>query len=297
MHKNNDKMDISLKNKERIILILSLLLVFIMSGCKNKNNDNTNNIDTSSAQVDALDNGGIVRQALPFPGEFTQITSIGSLNVVYTQGEKCSVEVEGPKKLVEIVKISVDSGTLMATINLENNPNLNMFENKISNLTLYVSSPILRIVSPCGNGSFKAIGTVRTDDLVAGTLGDGGIEFDTIYCDSFRFEGKNASSSSIKYVEAKNQIELLGDSKSTLDANINSKGSTVLTMSNNSTCNVHGVSNSLEILAFNNSKSYVDVATEKLDISAYNSGEVYFSGSYKSKSVKKANTSVVEIKQ
>lgn len=288
-------MNITVDNKEIIRLFLLVLIVSYFWSCKNNKVEKNASKAIVNEQINKeLDSVAIIRKALPIPGDFSQITLIGSLNIVYTQGSVCTIDVEGPSNMVNHVKLSVDSGTLLAAINTEDNPDIQIIEKDNSNLVLYITSPTLNIVSPCGSGSFKAVGIVKSDNFIAGTLGDGGIEFDTLYCNSFRYEGKNASSSSFKYVEVKEHVEILGESSSYVNANIKTEGDMVLTLNSNTSCDIDGFSKSVEILAFGKSKCNVGVNTGGLDISAYQDAYVNYSGTYKYKDIKKGTTSKVE---
>lgn len=238
----------------------------------------------------------VVRKAIPFTGDFSQITNMGSPNIVFTEGE-CSIVAEGPEVLVNHVRVSVDSGSLIVTLNSENNQDMNLFGMTADKLTLYISAPELRIVSTCSSGSFTAKGKVETEDFIVGTLGAGSIEFDTLVCSkSFRYEGKSVADAIFRHIDVTGQAELLGDGSGDIEADMNVNGQLLLNLNGTGTTNVSGTADGTEILSFNKSVCNVNMKVDGLlSVSSYDNSSVTFSGTYKTKQIHRNSESTVTI--
>ncbi len=237
-----------------------------------------------------------IRKAIPFVGEFSQITNMGSPNIVFTEGE-CSIVAEGPEILVNHVKVSVDSGSLIVTLNTENNHDVNMFERSAAGLTLYISAPQLRIVSTCSTGNFTAHGKLKVEDFIVGTLAQGNIEIDTLECsNSFRYEGKSEANARFGYITVDGTAEVISDGTGNFDADMNVNGKLMLNMNGVGNTSVSGKASEVEVLAFNQSTANLTMnLSGNLSVSAYDQSNVTFSGTYKSKQVHKNSSSNVTI--
>lgn len=127
-----------------------------------------------------------VEKTIPVTGSFDEISSIGSMDVIYTQSSKHSVKIIGTAEDVEKVKVKVKNGKLSfepelttrkidgVTINTTN------FRNDVK---IKVTSPKLCSVNIIGSGDFTANGTVKTDKLNLDIAGSGDINIKKVAAD------------------------------------------------------------------------------------------------------------------
>lgn len=157
----------------------------------------------------------VVKQERPYGGAFEQITVLGSTDVVYRQDEHYSIVVECDSLYLPLVETSVESGTLTINLKGENRDDINSFAEN-PDVTVYVTSPVMRIVSVCGSGSFKAEGTISSSDFHTGIIGSGDLCFDSLNCKTFNYQATGSGDADFKYINA-SSIDLLsngsGDAK------------------------------------------------------------------------------------
>ena len=236
----------------------------------------------------------IVRMDIPFTGTFSQITNVGSVDVEYTTGE-CRVEAEGPKELLKLVKVSVDSGSLTITYNYDNNPDINVFKRTGSPVKVYVSAPSLRIVSTCSTGNFYAKGRLEADEFMAGTLSAGNIVVDTLVCHGpFRYECKNEGSGTFHCLTTEDRTEFVNEGTGAILVDSISSATSILVNHNGTgRTSLNGVGDDLEIWGFDKADVAVSMDVRKLNIQTYGEACVKFEGSCVTKSVKKNDNSQV----
>ena len=272
---------------KRVVLVAmtAAVLASCNSGSTTKNGDNNGaNVD-SACEAQSEDKVEVVRCDIPFAGEFSQVTSICSLDIYFTQGE-CRIMAEGPKSLVQLVKVSVDSGSLMITYNSENNPSINMFDKKGAKVTLYVSAPKLRIASTCGTGNFIAKGTIETEDLSLGTLSSGNIEMDSVVCHgAFRYDGKNVGNAMFHYLKVDGDADFVASGDGNINAGVDIGGHVLINQNGSGRTILQGKADNTEILAFGKSNVELNIETNNVEVSAYDDANIVLAGSYKSRTV------------
>lgn len=167
----------------------------------------------------------IVRKRLDMLGSFSYITNIGSVNIIYTQGDY-SIEVEGDSALIPHVKTSFDSNLLTVSMGTDGNCDIN-FEGKTSNVTMYVSCPELKCISICGSGRFESRGKWTGDDIQTGVLGIGSLKLDSIECNTFSMQVTAISHIGIGNLKAK-EATILTRTNAIVDMNVDAEEFVVL---------------------------------------------------------------------
>lgn len=159
----------------------------------------------------------VVRRPLNTLKEFTHLTNLGSVNIIYTQGDY-SMEVEGDSTMLQYLVTSFDSNLLTVSMRSDGNKNINLYGNT-SNVTMYLSCPNLKCVSICGNGGFESIGKWRGDDIEMGILSTGAMRLDTIECNTFSMQSTSVSIVSIANLKAQ-EATIMTRTNATVDMNV-----------------------------------------------------------------------------
>lgn len=151
----------------------------------------------------------IIKQERPYSGNFEQITILGSTDVVYRQDEHYSIVVECDSIYAPLVVTSVESGTLTINLKGEDQEDVKLFAES-PEVTVYVTSPVMRIVSVCGSGSFKAEGPISANDFHTGVIGSGDMSFDSLMCKKFKYQSTGSGDAEFGYIKA-SSIDLLSN--------------------------------------------------------------------------------------
>lgn len=127
-----------------------------------------------------------VEKTIPVTGSFDKISSIGSMDVIYTQGSKHSVKIIGTAEDVEKVKVKVKNGKLSFEPETSTRKlggvtiTTTSFKDDVK---IKVTSPKLCSVNIIGSGDFTANGTVKTDKLNLNIAGSGDINIKKVAAD------------------------------------------------------------------------------------------------------------------
>lgn len=127
-----------------------------------------------------------VEKTIPVTGSFDKISSIGSMDVIYTQGSKHSVKIIGTAEDVEKVKVKVKNGKLSFEPETSTRKlggvtiTTTSFKDDVK---IKVTSPKLCSVNIIGSGDFTANGTVKTDKLNLDIAGSGDIDIKKVAAD------------------------------------------------------------------------------------------------------------------
>lgn len=187
-------------NKSRLIVALSLTLILPVCSCKKGNTTKATSEESAVTEVNSGttksgDTSNVKKVAIPVMSDFYSITSIGSIDVVYTQGEKASIDVEGDSSLLALVNANIDSGVLTISLESQANPNLSHYEGKYG-VTAYVSSPELHIVALCRTGNFRSLGKWVTEhDVDFAAYDTGTFDVEDLKCKNFRMESHGKDNS------------------------------------------------------------------------------------------------------
>lgn len=127
-----------------------------------------------------------VEKTIPVTGSFDKISSIGSMDVIYTKGSKHSVKIIGTAEDVEKVKVKVKNGKLSFEPETSTRKVGNVTITTTSfkdDVKIKVTSPKLCSVNIIGSGDFTANGTVKTDKLNLDIAGSGDINIKKVAAD------------------------------------------------------------------------------------------------------------------
>ena len=213
------------KNKMKCMVIAALATLSLLTAC-DANSTKTVNVATDGGASHEDGKGkNVVRKRLAVQGDFSYLTNIGSINIVYTQGEY-GMEVEGDSAVLQHLKTSYDSNLLTVSMGTDGNSDINLYGN-VSNATMYLSCPDLKCVSICGNGGFECRGTWRGDDLQVGVLGTGELKLDTVECNTFAMQSTTISVISIGALKAR-VADVMTRTNAVVDMNVDVEELTVL---------------------------------------------------------------------
>ena len=207
--------------KRKIIGIWAILS--ILTACNNpvqRPNEQSGDDDTSQEKVKK-----IVRRQLGTLKDFTHLTNLGSVNIIYTQGDY-NMEVEGDSVLLQYLTTSFDSNLLTVSMRTDGNRDINLYGNA-SNVTMYLSCPNLKCVSICGNGGFESIGKWSGDDIEVGILSTGTMRLDSIECNTFGMQSTSVSNISITNLKA-NEATVMTRANATIEMDVDAEELTVL---------------------------------------------------------------------
>jgi len=201
--------------KKQIIIPLSLLAILCSCG------NNNQKADTQSKESKAPKAAKITQKQLIITNDFNQITSAGSVNIVYTQGD-FNFYVEGDSSLLQHVETDVDSKVLTISIKTDRNSDLNIYEGSTS-VTAYISAPELKCVALCSTGNFESRGTWKENSIQIGVIGSGSFTLDSISCSDFEFQSTGSGNATCKHISAteKTLITCMGQSNVTADVTTN----------------------------------------------------------------------------
>lgn len=243
-------------NKPITILMLALAAV----SC----NQNTGR----QAEVNNEDNAqkNIIRKELPVYGSFYQITSIGTINIILSQGD-FKIALEGDSTLLSHVETEFDSGTLTIGMRSEKNTDIKMGRFK-SGITAYISCPKIQIISVCGDGDITTKGTIKSEDLQIGTLGKGTLSIDSIQCTSFKYESTTDGTATFKHIACGNGIiNVMGNGK--LTAAMNCDKTATMSFTSNSKNDITLSAKDVDLISDGYSKNEISLNTERLVAAAF----------------------------
>jgi len=192
-----------------------LSIALLLAGCKgeNKQTSSTPKKDGQTTEVKKQ----IIKKKLPIIKPFSYITSLSGMNIVFRQGDY-DIEAEGDSALINYLVTDFDSQILTLSMRGEENVDMNVLESNV-NITVYVSSPDLNCISMCGSGTFKQIGTLRTDNFQMGLMGKGTIDCDTIITPAFRLEVSQPGKAKFKHINSADML-IYNRSAATITADV-----------------------------------------------------------------------------
>lgn len=205
--------------------IMAVASLLTLAGCNNTPTDNSQQAIGSATEQTANHKPNIVKKHINIPAPFSYITNLGSIDIIYTQGDY-SIDVEGDSTMLQYINITFDSNLLTAGILTDNNTDLNRYGNT-SNVRMYVSCPDLKCVSICGNGNFESRATWTTEDLQLGVLGTGAMNLEAIVCTKFRLQSTDIGNITIHDLTA-DDATLYSRSSAHIEAHVNVNTLTVL---------------------------------------------------------------------
>lgn len=206
-----------------IITLASLLLLGSCRQSSAPKADGRNS--TTKSEKPATREQNIIKKHISIPFDFSYITNLGSVDIIYTQGNY-SIDAEGDSALLNYLVTEFDSNVLTVNVQTDNNTDFNKF-GSTSNIKLYVSAPNLKCVSVCGNGSFESEATWRTEDLQLGVLSTGKMNIGKVECTTFNLQSTDIGDITLTDLHAEDAT-IYSRSSANINANINVKNLVVI---------------------------------------------------------------------
>lgn len=193
-------------------LILSVASLLMLAAC----NNTTQQPQEQAEQEPSAQQRNIIKKLLPIPQEFSYLTNLGSVDIIYTQGSAYSIEVEGDSALLEHLQTNFDSNLLTVALATDSNQDINLYGHT-NDVRMYISCPELKVVSICGNGGFESTSTWQADELQVGVLGTGELMLGEIDCNTFNLQSTDRGNISISHLHASDAVIY---SRSSADINL-----------------------------------------------------------------------------
>ena len=204
--------------------LITLSALFLLGSCRNTPTLQEGKTAQEQTNPDKAKRN-FVRRYINIPQDFNYIINLGSIDIIYTQGN-FSVEVEGDSATLHFLHTDFDSNLLTVSIGNDGNTDYNFFGNT-SNVKMYISCPDLKCVSICGNGSFASQATWRTEDLQLGVLGTGALKIGKVECTTLSIQSSDIGDISIADLHAEDAT-IYSRSSAHIDLNVDVNNLTVL---------------------------------------------------------------------
>ena len=230
-----------------------------------------------------------VRRHVRYSGAFYQITNIGSLDIVFTQGPY-NIEAEGPENLIDDLSVAVDQYVLTVSMKDEEKIDLTQYKSSSGKLTLYVSSPTVKAIAVCGTGGLHVRGTLQTDDLQLGILGEGSIEADSIIAGNLSVVVTGDGNTSIRQVTAKTTAKFLLSGHGSTTCNIDAGEGVSVDCNSKCRVDMNGNTGQLYVFSSGGADCSVNFNADRLTVDATD-GTIFVKGRYKTKSLNKRGNS------
>ncbi|MBQ9362314.1 MAG: DUF2807 domain-containing protein [Bacteroidaceae bacterium] len=184
-------------------LTTNLLLVTLLCGCnqspKPAQQESKNTEPQASTQTARLKR--VARIHVPIATDFQNIISIGGVNIIYTQGSDCNIELEGDSALLRHVNVDIESGVLTLNVKADSNKDINRYESNYG-ITAYITTPELQCVSLCESGNFTCEGKWESSKIHIGCMSTGRFDVNEIECETFKYESSDFDKSHFKSIKA-----------------------------------------------------------------------------------------------
>jgi len=205
-------------------LIITLATLILMGSCRRTTTNNETDTKQQPEKKEARKQN-IIKKRLAIPFNFNYITNLGSVDIIYTQGDY-SMEVEGDSTTLNYLITDYDSNVLTVNLELDNNIDINLYGNT-NNVKMYVSAPELKCVSICGNGSFESQDTWHAEDLQLGVLSSGSMKIGKVECTTFNLQSTDIGDITLTDLQAED-ARIYSCSSANINANINVKNLIVI---------------------------------------------------------------------
>lgn len=206
-------------NKFKILALPLAIILANVSCTNNKTANAVKKVDTDSTTV-TKSRKNIIRQHVPIAGEFTNIVSIGCINIDYTPSDKYDLELEGDSILLSHVQTEIESSIF--TINLKSDINkvTNVYESNF-NITAHLQAPPLSCVSLIESGNFTCNSTWESPNIHLGCMSTGSFNVKDIKCETFKFESSDFDRSVFHNITAQEaKIYCLGKCKDSFNVDV-----------------------------------------------------------------------------
>ena len=209
--------------KYGIITTLSTLL--LLGACRQATPGNDVKTEAQSSAKTDLRKLNIIKKRISIPFDFSYITNLGSVDIIYTQGNY-GIEVEGDSVTLNYLTAEFDSNILTVNLQTDNNTDINKY-GSTNNIKMYVSAPELKCVSVCGNGSFESQATWRAENIQVGVLSTGSMKIGRVECTTFDLQSTDIGNITLTDLQAEDAT-LYSRSSATINANVNVKNLVII---------------------------------------------------------------------
>lgn len=257
--------------------ILFLTAFIVLYACNSKTDDLNKSQDKQASHKDTTIH-------IPCIEPFIQITSIGNVDIEYSQGEY-NLQATGSPEVIALLETSFDSGVLTIGMQNETIVELSTIRNK-QNILLSITSPELKYLALCGNGNFDSSGVIETEQFQVGNLASGSITIDSLKCNIFKYENNDIGKATFNNVDCSTcNIATFGTSKTKISINAQ-KGISVYA-GGESAMEMDAKTKYLEILANNNSNGEYNIECVYLEVFAKGQSNISLKGTTKNKNINK----------
>ncbi|MCD8235355.1 MAG: DUF2807 domain-containing protein [Prevotellaceae bacterium] len=271
--------------KKQFSVMTVVLCATLLSSCGNSNSAN----DKAVSDADSVSVPKKVMTHVKVAGDFYQITNIGSVDVVFSEGDY-KIDVECDSSLLPYVSTTFDSGTLTVFMRREEKGEVEWAGK--SNATLYVSCPLIKYIAVCGGGSFKSVGTIHSTDMQIGNLGTGNIELDSVVCETFEHEHRTDANAVFKHVTCE-RAKLLSYGSGTIQSDIDA-GSIYAVIGGEGDMECNFRSDDVEISSFSSGDAAFNLDCKQLNVSHQGTGKIVLNGHSEQKLLKAGRKAVME---
>lgn len=266
-------------NIKDITSILGTIVIgtSLLTSCSNNQQtpDANNPADKESSKT--------ISKVLPCNNTFIAITNICNVDITYTPGDY-KLEAIGDSALISRLNTTFDSGTLTISLKGDNQVELTSVKTK-QDIHLNISSPELKIVSICNNGSFESKGTIQTDVFQIGNLGSGNMKLDSIICNNLRADNNDMGDMQFKHINCESAMFTTLGTTST-SAHIKAINDISVVSGEKSTSNISAESKSITIASRNKSKVTLNANCTSLTATTINNAEITLNGTAKTTTLK-----------
>lgn len=205
--------------------IITFAALLMLGACRHATPGNEVKTETQNTQKTEERKQNVIRKRISIPFDFSYITNLGSVDIIYTQGSY-NIEVEGDSATLNYLNAEFDSNVLTVNLQTDNNTDINLYGNA-NNIKMYVSAPELKCVSICGNGNFESQATWRGENIQLGVLSTGNMKIGKVECTTFDLQSTDIGNIDITDLQAEDAT-LYSRSSATINANVNVKNLVVI---------------------------------------------------------------------
>ena len=206
-------------------IIITFATLLVLGACRRSTPGNEVKTEQQSTAKTEQRKQNIIKKRISIPFDFSYITNLGSVDIIYTQGNY-AIEVEGDSATLNYVKAEFDSNLLTVSLQDDNNTDINLFGNA-GNVKMYVSAPTLKCVSICGSGSFESQATWRAEDIQLGVLSSGSMKIGRVECTTFSLQSTDIGDITLTDLHA-DDATLYSRSSANIDVNMDVKNLVVI---------------------------------------------------------------------
>ena len=206
-------------------ITITFATLLVLSACRHATSGNEEKTDQQRTAKTEQRKQNIIKKRISIPFDFSYITNLGSVDIIYTQGNY-SIEVEGDSTTLNYLNTEFDSNILTVNLQTDNNTDINKYGNA-NNIKMYVSAPELKCVSICGNGNFESQATWRAENIQLGVLSTGNMKIGRVECTTFDLQSTDIGNITLTDLQAED-VTIYSRSSATINANVNVKNLVVI---------------------------------------------------------------------